>query len=259
MMSRTQKHLTSWISRVLLQLGEGKAILKLRIQDPGDFGRKDLLREYVLDPQRPAESLALEIEHDSQQEADGTSHGLHHFQLHAFRDGENKHFISTSFIVGSEEAPEESHPEADGRTLLAQAQRHNEAIMKIHAQERGAVMQGFGTIIHTLSEKLQAYESMQLQMLQLAQTNTIDRAKIEFDLETRKAVLELAKSFAAIAGPVVIPKLINKWMRDEEPKKEEEPLSLPEQTVTTAQIPAVIVSEEPANGHAKPRRKKEPS
>lgn len=256
----TQKIIAQWISKVLLALGEsGRGGIRLFIDDPD--GRKDLIDEWAITGEKQADRLALEIEHEAQQQADGTGKGVHHFKMQAYRDADTRHFMSRAFIVASENAPDEDHHgRSSEHSLLAQNQRHLEALMKISAQKDASYMHAMSTMVQGLADRLNQYDQNALQQQQITQHNVTERAKLEFDVETRKTILRVVE---AVGAPVLM-KMIDKWMTEE---KKETIEQIPPQTIAvlpaeaskpTIDVPsaAVIATGTPKNGHAKKRSKR---
>lgn len=261
--SPTRKSLTTFIARVMLSLGDSVGGLKLNIRDPGEYGAKGLLHEYGVSAEKKADQLALEIEHDAQEEADGAGRGPHHFELYAYHNQTSNPFSSKRFIVVSENAPEETDRDADGRSLLSQTQRHLEAMAKINAQKDQMVMHSMATVVHGLTERLNAYDTNALQQQQLSHQNTLDRAKIDFDLETRKFLIEMARMAASVGMPIVIPKLVQKMMAEEEAEKEEaidvQQIVSEPRAPEPKRIAAPVVTPSPEsspNGHSKTKKNK---
>jgi hypothetical protein len=241
--NRVQRHLTAFISRALLHLGAESGVLKLEIKDKDENGRREFLREYLITPEKKADLLALEVEHDAQDEANGTGEGVHHFECRAIRSGEKTQFQSTSFLLTAEGVPEDTREQSSVKSFLAQNQRHLEAVMKIQAQERAAAAHSTASMFQAMTEQLQNFQNVQAQMFQAMQTLAVDRAKVEFDLETRKMMLKAGEKLAEVVAPIVAMKLQEKMFE----KTSEEPLQIPEQAIS-------VVADSPPtapNGKAK--------
>lgn len=272
--SRGKKLVTDWIARVLHALGEGgSGGLKLSIDDPS--GRKEILHEYPIGPETKSDMLAIQVVGDAQLQADGTGQGVHHFRLRALRNGETGPFTTTSFTLSAVDAPEDDRPQADGGTLLAQAQRHNETMMKIYAQAQTSAAHANASIIEKLTDMVNFFMSNQLATMQSAHQVTMDRAKLEYDVEMRKFIMQSVQMVVAQGAPILIPKLAAKLAAELDGDKalEHPPLAFGPTTFAAPQIPAQasppivhvdpahptedpIAVDTPANGRAKKPKKR---
>lgn len=248
--SPVTRKITKYIQDAMLGLGGAPGLVKLSIDDPGDGGAREACKDFVIAPDKPADHLALEIEHEAQERADGEGRGVHRFRLQFFQEHAPKAFKTGAFQLVADGALEDETPTAvSQRTLLTQAYAHLEAEGKKNERMIGLIVHGMGTMITALSTRLEAHERNAAENMQIAHSNAVNHAKLEFDIETRKALLEITKGIAAIAAPVLVPKLIEKYAGD---SADDAVRVIPNQSVTAEPAPLTLppTTDVPLNGHA---------
>ena len=214
-MEPTQAKLATWIMRDCMcdtGFGDGGGGFRLLVKDP-ITSKHELVNEFrVQGPEANPGDIAASVYLSATEEAEGMGNGTHHFVLFAHRDGQKEHFAKRAFLVLVDNQDSVlSEDEQNAKGLLAQTQRHLEAIARINAQMLPSVTHAYQAVLHLATERLAQHERNHLENLTLMKELFQRKEERDLDLAAKvareqriNAILDRVADFA----PVILPKLL---------------------------------------------------
>lgn len=210
MTQETTSKIATWLAKCNLDKGGfgssgGGIVLKSRI--PATKAT-ELVQEYPINHETDIQHVAQQVALDAHMDAQGEGNGAHHYTLFAVRDGSSEHFARLPFIVLIDSPEAIVDEEATAKGMLAQNQRHLEALMRIHTQGMPTLMHGYHSVLQTLSSRLESYEKTHVEVLNMLRDVVKQSAELEIDAMSKIKSQERIDKAIEILGPVLVPKVL---------------------------------------------------
>lgn len=202
--------IATWLAKVNLSqggFGPDGGGLTLKSREPATKAT-EVIKRYPVNSESDVQALAQEISLDAEFDAEGAGNGTHYYVIFAERSGEREHFARLQFLIPVESPEATVGEEATSRGLLAQNQRHLEALMKVHTQGLPTLMHGYHQVLSVLSTRLEGYEKTHSELMTMLRDVVKQGAELEVDAMSKIKREERIDMLIQEFGPVIVQKLL---------------------------------------------------